>query len=80
MQGINSVAKEFDKNGDAFLLLMDNSVAVEAIDETLKLNNYTISQKFINKDFLEDVKNLILKNYLQKTIIFRINIFIHILR
>ena len=58
MQGVNSVAKEFDKHGDAFLLLMDNSVAVEAIDETLKLANYTISQKFVNKDFLEDAKNL----------------------
>ena len=66
MQGINSVAKEFDKNGDAFLLLMDNSVAVEAIDETLKLNNYTISQKFINKDFLEDVKKLDFKELLAK--------------
>ena len=65
MQGINSVAKEFDKNGNAFLLLMDNSVAVEEIDETLKLNNYTISQKFINKDFLEDVKKLDFKELIK---------------
>ena len=66
MQGINSVAKEFDKNGDGFLLLMDNSAAVEAIDETLKLDNYTISQKFINKDFLEDAKKLDFKELFAK--------------
>jgi methyl-accepting chemotaxis protein len=66
MQGVNSVAKEFDKNGDGFLLLMDNSVAVEAIDETLKLNNYTISQKFVNKDFLEDAKKLDFKELFAK--------------
>ena len=66
MQGINSVAKEFDKHGDAFLLLMDNSVAVEAIDETLKLANYTISQKFVNKDFLEDAKKLDFKELFAK--------------
>ncbi|WP_368030029.1 methyl-accepting chemotaxis protein [Arcobacter sp. s6] len=64
MQGINSVAKEFDKNGNGFLLLMDNAAAVEAIDETLKLANYTISQKFVNKDFLEDAKKLDFKELL----------------
>jgi methyl-accepting chemotaxis protein len=58
MQGINSVAKDFDKNGDAFLLLMDNAVAVEAIDESLKLGDYIISQKFVNKEFLEDTKKV----------------------
>ena len=58
MQGVNSVAKDFDKNGDAFLLLMDSSATVEKVDESLKLNNYVISQKFINKDFLEDSKKI----------------------
>ena len=65
MQGINSVAKEFDKNGDAFLLLMDSSVAVEEIDQSLKLNNYVISQKFINKDFLEDTKKIDFKELIK---------------
>ena len=32
----------------------------------MKLNNYTISQKFINKDFLEDVKKLNFKELLAK--------------
>jgi len=54
MQGINSVAKDFDKNGDAFLLLMDISATVETVDTSLKMGDYIISQKFINKDFLED--------------------------
>ena len=58
MQGINSVAKDFDKNGDAFLLLMNSDVLVEKVDESLKLNNYIISQKFINKEFLEDSKKI----------------------
>ncbi len=58
MQGINSVAKDFDKNGSAFLLLMDDAVKIENVDESLKLNNYIISQKFINKDFLEDSKKI----------------------
>ncbi|MDZ7819670.1 MAG: methyl-accepting chemotaxis protein [Aliarcobacter sp.] len=58
MQGINSVAKEFDKHGDAFLLLMDSSVSVEKIDENLKFKDYVISQKFVNKDFLSDAQNV----------------------
>ena len=58
MQGINSVAKDFDKDGNGFLLLMDSSAIVEKVDESLKLNNYIISQKFINKDFLEDSKKI----------------------
>jgi len=58
MQGINSVAKSFDKNGDAFVLLMDNALAVNAIDKNKKFGNYTISQKFINKDFINDSKTI----------------------
>jgi methyl-accepting chemotaxis protein len=65
MQGINSVAKEFDKNGDAFLLLMDSSVSVEKIDESLKLNDYIISQKFVNKEFVEDSKKIDFKELIK---------------
>ena len=58
MQGINSVAKSFDKNGDGFLLLMDQSVAVASADEKYKLDKFVISQKFINQDVLEYTKKI----------------------
>jgi len=58
MQGVNSVAKSFDKIGDAFFLLMDSSVAVAKADEKYKLGNYVISQKFINQDVLSDLRNV----------------------
>ncbi|WP_298750957.1 methyl-accepting chemotaxis protein [uncultured Arcobacter sp.] len=61
MQGINSVAKEFDKNGDAFILLMDPKVAIADTSKLEKLNGYVVSQKFLNKDFFEDAKNIDLK-------------------
>lgn len=65
MQGINSVAKDFDKNGDAFLLLMDISALVnEEVDNSLKLGDYIISQKFVNQDFLEDTKKIDFKKLL----------------
>ena len=67
---IRSVVPVFDNQnnhvGSLEFMQGINSVAVEAIDETLKLNNYTISQKFINKDFLEDVKKLNFKELLAK--------------
>ncbi|RXI42400.1 chemotaxis protein [Malaciobacter mytili] len=68
MQGINSVAKAFDKNKDGFLLLMDASLAVAKVDENLKLKDYIISQKFINKEFLEDSKTLDFKTLLKEGI------------
>ncbi|MGA1931449.1 methyl-accepting chemotaxis protein [Arcobacter sp. YIC-464] len=58
MQGINSVAKSFDKIGDSFLLLMDSSLAVAKIPEDKKLQNYVISQNFVSKDFLNDSRNI----------------------
>ena len=58
MQGLNSVAKSFDKEGDAFLLLMDKSLAKAKIDSSKYFKNYIISQKFINKDFLKDAQNI----------------------
>ena len=58
MQGINSVATSFDEQGKAFLLLMDSKLAISEVKEENKLNNYLISQKFINNEFLEDSKKI----------------------
>ena len=58
MQGINSVASSFDEQGDAFLLLMDTKLAIAQVKEENKLKDYLISQKFINKEFLEDSKKI----------------------
>ena len=58
MQGINSVATSFDEHGDAFLLLMDSKLAIAEVKAEDKLNDYLISQKFINKEFLEDSKKI----------------------
>ncbi|RXJ93637.1 chemotaxis protein [Malaciobacter molluscorum] len=69
MQGINSVAKAFDKNKDAFLLLMDKSLLVSKVpDDKIFLNKYVISQKFINKDFLNDAKQIDLQKFLNDKI------------
>ena len=69
MQGVNSVAKIFDKRKDNFLLLMDNKLAVAKLDEKKQFNNYTISQNFFNKEFLKDarqidINKLLKSNYL----------------
>ncbi|MCT7912467.1 methyl-accepting chemotaxis protein [Arcobacter lacus] len=58
MQGLNSVAISFDEEKRAFLLLMDLSLSVENVKDENKLDKYLISQKFINKDFLEDAKKI----------------------
>jgi methyl-accepting chemotaxis protein len=58
MQGINSVATSFDEQGKAFLLLMDSKLAVSEVKAENKLNDYLISQKSINKEFLEDSKKI----------------------
>ena len=65
MQGINSVAKAFDSNKEGFILLMDKSLAVTNINSKDVLwNKYLISQKFINNNFLEDLKSIDLTNLL----------------
>jgi len=56
MQGLNSVAKDFNKIQDGFLLLMDKSLLKEPNDSNQYYKNYIISQKFINADFLDDAK------------------------
>ena len=54
MQGLNSVAKSFDKSKDGFLLLMDDKFLRG--ESTNKFKNYVISQKFINKRFFSRCK------------------------
>ncbi|WP_419782658.1 methyl-accepting chemotaxis protein [Malaciobacter marinus] len=67
MQGINSVAKAFDSNKEGFILLMDKSLAVTNINNKDVLwNKYLISQKFINNNFLEDLKSIDLTNLLSE--------------
>ncbi len=65
MQGINSVAKKFDKAGDGFILLMDSSLAVADTSKLNKVGNYIVSQKFLNKDFYEDSKKINFKELLK---------------
>jgi methyl-accepting chemotaxis protein len=62
IQGLNSVARSFDRSKDTFLLLMDESVKVAPIKSNKKLQNYAISQKFVNKEFLHDIKGLKIKD------------------
>jgi methyl-accepting chemotaxis protein len=60
IQGLNSVAKSFDKNKKNFLFLMDNSllsVAKKAKD-AISVGNYKVSQKFVQKDFLADAQKI----------------------
>ncbi len=62
IQGLNSVAKKFDQVKDGFLLLMDISKQnVQLFDEKNKFKNYLISQKFVNKDFLNDAQAIDMK-------------------
>ena len=65
IQGLNSVAKEFDKSDIGYLLLMTNRVNNEIqtnnnffFKESQKFKDYIISQKFVNKDFFNDAKDI----------------------
>jgi len=60
IQGLNSVSKIFNKEGKGFLLLMDKRLtSVKQFNsEKVYKNNYIISQKFVNKDFLDAAKNI----------------------
>jgi len=58
IQGLNSVAKAFDKSKKAFILLMDENLKRKPIASDKKFKNYGISQKFINLNFLTDAKEL----------------------
>ena len=59
IQGLNSIAKKFDEDKDAFLLLMDlGKIKVDLFDDTKKFKNYLISQNFVNKEFLADAQQI----------------------
>ena len=58
MQGLNSVAKAFDKLGNGFLLLMDENLKKADVEQSKMFKNYIISQNFINKTFLSDAKSI----------------------
>ena len=68
IQGLNSAAKSFDKDKKNFLFLMDDSllsIATKA-KSAPSVANYKVSQRFIQKDFLQDAQsidmNLLKKN------------------
>jgi len=64
IQGINSVAKVFDRNKDAFVLLMDDKYDVANSSSNQKINNYIISQKFQNGIFISALKTVDFKQLL----------------
>ena len=67
MQGLNSVAKAFDKNKEGFMLLMDKRVSSmkQFKEEKIYKTNYIISQKFINNSFLNDAKKIDIEKLLK---------------
>jgi methyl-accepting chemotaxis protein len=69
MQGLNSVAKAFDKSGDAFLFLMDETLKKAPIPSNKQYKNYAISQKFINTEFLTDAKGINLTKLLKEKVL-----------
>jgi methyl-accepting chemotaxis protein len=60
IQGINSVAKLFAKNDQHFMLLLDDKYESIAkfIDKSKKTKKYILSQKFYDKNFFNDSKNI----------------------
>jgi methyl-accepting chemotaxis protein len=69
MQGLNSVAKLFNKDNDAFLLLMDEKLKRKEIPSHRKLHNFGISQKFVNKSFIADSKTINMAKLLKDKIL-----------
>jgi methyl-accepting chemotaxis protein len=67
IQGLNSVARSMDREKDAFLLLMDKrlSSVKQFKAEKIFKTNYIISQKFTNKDFMNDAKNIDMNVFLK---------------
>jgi len=59
MQGLNSVAKSFNKQEEGFLLLMDISKKIKEpkANKILK-DKFVISQKFVNENFLNDIEKI----------------------
>jgi methyl-accepting chemotaxis protein len=74
MQGMNSVAKDFDKNKDGFLLLMNlDKKTKEVASDLIFREKYVISQKFVNKAFLADVSKIDLEKLFANKILFNEN-------
>jgi len=70
MQGLNSVAKLFDKSGDGFLLLMDiKHKVVEPKAGLLFQNDYVISQKFKGDKFFNDLKTISIKDIIKNNVV-----------
>ncbi|MCV6608290.1 MAG: methyl-accepting chemotaxis protein [Campylobacterales bacterium] len=68
IQGLNSVAKSFEKKQMHFLMLMNEdmtSIATKA-KKAIKVGNYRLSQKFYNKPFLKNAQKLNFKALLKQ--------------
>ncbi len=67
IQGLNSVAKNFEKSKSHAILLMNKSLLEVAFKakKMPKVGNYRVSQKFVNKDFLQHAKKLNFKTLLK---------------
>ena len=72
IQGINSIAKTFDKNGNGFLLLMRQDLQNKikkgknfSFNKSKVFKKYLISQKYINQNFLLDAKHIDMKKLFQ---------------
>lgn len=70
IQGLNSVARAMDREKDAFLLLMDTRVSdVKQFDQKAMFKtHYFISQKFVNKDMIQDASNIDMNQLLKSKI------------
>ena len=58
IHNIDSITHKFDKNSDGFLLLMRENLAIKEFKKADKIFHYDISQKFVQKDFVQDAKNI----------------------
>ena len=68
IQGLNSVAKYFEKEHIHFILLMNNSllsIATKAKNAP-SVGNYKVSQKSVNKDFLHAAQKINVNKLLQE--------------
>jgi methyl-accepting chemotaxis protein len=71
MQGMNSVAKSFHSQKDAFLLLMDKRASrVKQFNTDVQFGkHYIISQKFVEPTFLTDAKSINLDDLRQSQMV-----------
>ena len=70
IQGLNSVAKAFNKSDEGFLLLMDiENKVVEPKENTIFQNDYIISQKFINQQLFNDLQTVKIEQILNEKIV-----------